>query len=334
MGRKPSARPMKGFSKIVFDDAGAPAAVACKACGQIRCFCTQDMQSGCPSVQGGSSSGAADRATTAKSVDNDKAAKANSAATAKAVNSASTAKAANSDKAAKAARKAAKAARRAAQAAAEQKAARKAARRQRLEKKHKAALAAAPGEVSADFGAWKAARKAAREAAKAEAEAEEDDEGWLGGHRVEVMLEAALRAKQGTVVPLRSEAEWRAALRISAAQPVVVDFTAAWRAPLGPQPALRVAAFAHTRHLFPPRHRCGPCQAIAPLFARLCARHGDSALFVQVNVDELEEVQAEAGVTAMPTFQAYRGGKAVDEVTGGLAPALEALVSRAVASRQ
>ena len=68
---------MKGFSKIVFDDAGAPAAVACKACGQIRCFCTQDMQSGCPSVQGGSSSGAADRATTAKAVDNDKAAEGN-----------------------------------------------------------------------------------------------------------------------------------------------------------------------------------------------------------------------------------------------------------------
>ena len=65
--------------------------------------------------------------------------------------------------------------------------------------------------------------------------------------------------------------------------PVVVDFTATW---------------------------CGPCQRIKPFFEELAAAH-KGALFVKVDVDELESVSQAAEVLAMPTFQVYREGRRV-----------------------
>ena len=45
MGKsKKPARPMKGFSKIVFGDDGQADAIACAHCGATACFCRQDMQ--------------------------------------------------------------------------------------------------------------------------------------------------------------------------------------------------------------------------------------------------------------------------------------------------
>jgi thioredoxin 1 len=70
--------------------------------------------------------------------------------------------------------------------------------------------------------------------------------------------------------------------------PVVVDFTATW---------------------------CGPCQRIKPFFEELAAAH-KGALFVKVDVDELESVSQAAEVLAMPTFQVYREGRRVDTVQG------------------
>ena len=70
--------------------------------------------------------------------------------------------------------------------------------------------------------------------------------------------------------------------------PVVVDFTATW---------------------------CGPCQRIKPFFEELAAAH-KGALFVKVDVDELESVSQAAEVLAMPTFQVYREGQRVDTVQG------------------
>merc|ERR1712188_355410 len=69
---------------------------------------------------------------------------------------------------------------------------------------------------------------------------------------------------------------------------VVVDFTASW---------------------------CGPCQRIAPVFAKLAEEMEDVA-FVKVDVDENEETAAACGIQAMPTFQFYKGGEKVFEFSG------------------
>ena len=99
-----------------------------------------------------------------------------------------------------------------------------------------------------------------------------------------------LKAGMGGVVSLHSDADWSAALQLTKDSNVamVVDFTAVW---------------------------CGPCQRIAPLFAELAQQHGN-ALFVKVDVDELEDVVHSCEVLAMPTFQIYKGGEKVDTLTG------------------
>lgn len=75
---------------------------------------------------------------------------------------------------------------------------------------------------------------------------------------------------------------------------------------------------------------CGPCQKIAPFFAELAGRY-PSARFVKVDVDDVEEAAAEAGVTALPSFQVYRHGRREFELSGADESRLEAVVRRAVA---
>ena len=69
---------------------------------------------------------------------------------------------------------------------------------------------------------------------------------------------------------------------------VVVDFTASW---------------------------CGPCQRIAPVFAKLAEEMTD-VVFVKVDVDENAEVAEECGIQSMPTFQFYKSGEKVHEFSG------------------
>lgn len=85
----------------------------------------------------------------------------------------------------------------------------------------------------------------------------------------------------------------------------VVDFTATW---------------------------CGPCRAIGPFFEKLSmqSEYRDLA-FLKVDVDQVAEVATEAEISAMPTFQVWRGGVRVDELVGSSKEQLLALVDRAVA---
>lgn len=73
-------------------------------------------------------------------------------------------------------------------------------------------------------------------------------------------------------------------------QLAVVDFTAAW---------------------------CGPCKVIAPFFDQLSLDLCD-VTFVKVDIDkeELNETVSNAGISAVPTFQFYKGKKKVGEFSG------------------
>ena len=80
---------------------------------------------------------------------------------------------------------------------------------------------------------------------------------------------------------------------------LIVDFTAVW---------------------------CGPCQRIAPDFARLAETH-PKHLFVKVDVDELAGLAAELGVTSMPTFLFFRDGDLIHSIRGADEAALREQVA-------
>jgi thioredoxin 1 len=61
--------------------------------------------------------------------------------------------------------------------------------------------------------------------------------------------------------------------------------------------------------------RCGPCKTIAPAFSKLAEEHPD-VLFLKVDVDALERVAMDAGISAMPTFKYYKGSRLVGEIKG------------------
>ena len=79
---------------------------------------------------------------------------------------------------------------------------------------------------------------------------------------------------------------------------VVVDFTATW---------------------------CGPCKMMAPVFDAFSQRFHE-VQFCKVDVDAVKETASYAGVTAMPTFQFYKGGSKVGECRGANKAELEALI--------
>ena len=54
---------------------------------------------------------------------------------------------------------------------------------------------------------------------------------------------------------------------------------------------------------------------IDPFFERFSKSYTD-LVFIKVDVDELEDVSAEAGVSATPTFMAYKNGNAVNKLFG------------------
>lgn len=70
---------------------------------------------------------------------------------------------------------------------------------------------------------------------------------------------------------------------------------------------------------------CGPCRVIAPAFAEF-AKKFPGAVFLKVDVDEVEKVAAEYSVEAMPTFLFLKNGEVVDKVVGAKKDDLHAVI--------
>ncbi|KAJ5279326.1 thioredoxin [Penicillium angulare] len=88
----------------------------------------------------------------------------------------------------------------------------------------------------------------------------------------------------GNVIEITSAAEWQEKIENSK-DLILVDFFADW---------------------------CGPCKAIAPVIEKLSLQH-ENIKFYQVDVDKLNDVAADNGISAMPTFLFFKDGKKLED---------------------
>lgn len=80
-----------------------------------------------------------------------------------------------------------------------------------------------------------------------------------------------------------------AALITQTTLPVVVDFWAPW---------------------------CGPCQMMAPEFAKAAAKAAGAAILVKVNTDERQDIAGQFRVQGIPAFALIKDGRLVSQTTG------------------
>lgn len=88
-----------------------------------------------------------------------------------------------------------------------------------------------------------------------------------------------------------------AALVSQSPRPIVIDFWAAW---------------------------CGPCQMMAPEFAKAAEQASGEALFVKVNTGEQPQIAGQFRIQGIPAFALIRSGKLVAQ-TSGFQPAARLL---------
>jgi len=76
---------------------------------------------------------------------------------------------------------------------------------------------------------------------------------------------------------------------------------------------------------------CGPCKMIWPHVLEL-ASNNPKTLFLKIDVDEVSDVSAANGISAMPTFLFLKNGQKVDQLVGANPRMLRDLVAKHTAS--
>ena len=78
---------------------------------------------------------------------------------------------------------------------------------------------------------------------------------------------------------------------------------------------------------------CGPCKMIAPVFESLAEKHKD-IYSIKLDVDQVQQIAAEEGITAMPTFKVYLQGRVIRECQGADRNLLAAMIPDAISFYQ
>ncbi|XP_021572305.1 thioredoxin [Carlito syrichta] len=71
---------------------------------------------------------------------------------------------------------------------------------------------------------------------------------------------------------------------------------------------------------------CGPCKMIKPFFHSLSEKYSN-VVFLEVDVDDCQDVASECEVKCMPTFQFFKKGQKVGEFSGANKEKLEATIN-------
>ncbi|XP_058025152.1 uncharacterized protein LOC131191241 [Ahaetulla prasina] len=151
-----------------------------------------------------------------------------------------------------------------------------------------AAPAAAVPEPEAAAEAAEAAEPEPEAEAEAEAEADEDS----------ITSE---QSEAATMVKIVGDlTEFRAELSNAGTKLIVVDFSATW---------------------------CGPCKMIKPFFHSMVEKYPD-VVFIEIDVDDAQDVASHCDVKCMPTFQFYKNNEKVHEFSGANKEKLEEAIKK------
>jgi thioredoxin 1 len=91
---------------------------------------------------------------------------------------------------------------------------------------------------------------------------------------------------------------------LSSSTPVVVDFYADW---------------------------CGPCRHMSPVVENLSSQYGGQVKFVRVNIDNSPQSAARFGISSIPAFRVFKGGRMIGSATGVMSmQSLEATINQAI----
>jgi len=102
------------------------------------------------------------------------------------------------------------------------------------------------------------------------------------------------------VLKIETKDEFHKFLKDAGDKLVVVDFTATW---------------------------CGPCKMIGPKFEAMAAEYKEICC-CKVDVDDNAETAEFCGISAMPTFKAYKNEQQVDEIVGASEDKLRAMIEK------